>query len=535
VFVKCRYSALPGSSNAMSRPESAAAQAPRRLAGRPYLAGLARWCARAQQLTHFRWYAIRPEHGLGFDRRRLITWYVGFAVYAGAVAIFSGGGADGLWAGWATAGYALTAIVAFRSRGVVLPLLTSLAVALLAPMIWLIIRSSATADVTVVTHSAALLLRTGSPYLPAGQLASWQSYNPYLPAMALFGLPSAVGFPGLLGDTRLWLTAASLLLFAGAFWMVAPHRGVGCKPCRKMAIWCAVFAVASPVLALPLAVGITDPPVIALICFALGCLARSGKLRSSWLPVLAGVAIGFACAMKATAWPALAVIAALLVTRDGWRTAARFVVATLVTTAALVAVTAPALLATPGGLVQNVVLYPLGLTLHKTPAASPMPGHILADTGSAGHLAAIGLLALAGLVVGASLVVRPPADVPAATRRLAIGLALMFVLAPATRFGYFSYPVALLGWSAMVSRDRAGTKGGHGSGHLHAVPAPSVGTADPNGHGHGPGHLGHAGHADRRPSRGSTLPRAMHYLRPERVALGRVWPRRKPRQHPMTP
>ena len=100
-----------------------------------------------------------------------------------------------------------------------------------------------------------------------------------------------------------------------------------------------------------------------------------------------------------------------------------------------------------------------------------MPGHLLADTGQAGHMAAIGLLIAAALVVAVSLVVRPPADVPAATRRLAIALALMFVLAPATRFGYFSYPVALLGWLAMTSRDRK--PAGHDQPAAQpAVPAP---------------------------------------------------------------
>jgi len=118
-------------------------------------------------------------------------------------------------------------------------------------------------------------------------------------------------------------------------------------------------------------------------------------------------------------------------------------------------VTAPGLLATPAALLQNTVLYPLGMTLHKTPAASPLPGHLLANTGPAGHLAAIGLLIAAALAVAASLVIQPPADVPAAARRLAIALALMFLLAPATRFGYFAYPVALLGWSALTKGDRS--------------------------------------------------------------------------------
>ena len=42
-----------------------------------------------------------------------------------------------------------------------------------------------------------------------------------------------------------------------------------------------------------------------------------------------------------------------------------------------------------------------------------------------------------------------PADITAAARRLAPGLALMFALSPATRFGYFAYPLGLLGWIAL--------------------------------------------------------------------------------------
>jgi Glycosyltransferase family 87 len=514
VFVKCRGSAVSGCPDTPSRTQ-AGLDAPR---GK----GLAGQVAHVLRLGHMRWYAIRPEHGLGFDRRRMVIWYAAFAVYAGAVTICSGGGADGAWGVWATIGYALAAIVATRSRGFAAPLLTALAVALLAPTAWLTIRAPTTADVSVVVMSAHLLLRTGSPYLPAGRLATWQSYNPYLPAMALFGLPKALGLPGLIGDPRLWLAAASAVLLAAAFWMVAPHRQSHCGACRSMAAWCAVFAVASPVLALPLAVGITDPPVIALMCFALACAARFRMTGSPRLPLLAGLAIGFACAMKFTAWPALAVLAALFAARDGMRVAGRFVAASILTTAVLIAVCAPGLLAKPAGLLQNVVLYPLGMTQHKTPAASPMPGHLLASIGEAGHLAAIGLLIAAALVIAGSLVVRPPADVPAATRRLAIALAVMFVLAPATRFGYFSYPVALLGWLAMTSQ--AGKPAGHDhpavQPALPALPAQAVNGVERIKQGYG---------------RGEPLRRVMLYLLPERVTLGRIRHRRKADQHPMTP
>jgi hypothetical protein len=226
--------------------------------------------------------------------------------------------------------------------------------------------------------------------------------------------------------------------------------------------------------------------------------------------------------MKATAWPALAVIAAMLVARDGMRVATRFTVASVVTIAGLIVVTAPHLLTTPGAMFQNIVLYPLGMTAHKTPAASPMLGHVLADTGSAGHLAAIGLLVAAGLAVAVSLVVRPPADVAAGTRRLAIGLALMFVLAPATRFGYFSYPVALLGWSAMTGRERAPSE--HDQ-HDHpsaqpAAPGPPAEAVEPAG---------------RSTGRREAVRMVLHYLRPERMTLARVRHRRKAGQDPMTP
>jgi hypothetical protein len=194
------------------------------------------------------------------------------------------------------------------------------------------------------------------------------------------------------------------------------------------------------VIAFPLAVGITDPPVIALMFLTLALIARpSGVIR-------AAVALGVACAMKATAWPAVPVLGSMLAARDAARTAWRFLGVTIVVTGILSVLTAPAALASPNSFLQNTVLFPLGLTRYKTPAASPLPGHLLAMTGMAGHWAAVGLLVAAGLAFAISLIIRPPADARAAAWRLAVGLAVMFTLAPATRWGYFVYPIALAGW-----------------------------------------------------------------------------------------
>ena len=141
--------------------------------------------------------------------------------------------------------------------------------------------------------------------------------------------------------------------------------------------------------------------------------------------------------------------------RDGARAAGRFVAASAVTVVLLVAALAPAALTSLRGadaLVQNSVLFPLGLTRYKTPAESLLPGHLLTAMGAAGHVVSVGLLLAAGLGIAISLVIRPPRDVPAAAWRLAVGLALMFLLGPDVRFGYFIYPLGLIGWLALNAR-----------------------------------------------------------------------------------
>jgi hypothetical protein len=60
------------------------------------------------------------------------------------------------------------------------------------------------------------------------------------------------------------------------------------------------------------------------------------------------------------------------------------------------------------------------------------------------------------LGIAISLVIAPPRDVPAAARRIAIGLALMFLLGPDVRFGYFLYPLGLLGWLALTKTTPSG-------------------------------------------------------------------------------
>jgi hypothetical protein len=379
------------------------------------------------------------QHWLSW--RRLLIANGAFAIYATALAVDTGH-ADRTWAIWAAAGYGLTTVILWLTRHknvpLIFPLLVSLAGALAAPVTWLASRVAPTAEVKVISESAYLLLHHGTPYLGAGQLDSVLSYNPYLPVMALFGMPRALGATGLFGDPRVWLTAVSIALIFAAFSVAAPHRH--CDGCRHGVLLSTVFIAASPVIAFPLAVGITDPPVIALMFLTLALIARPSGL------IKAAAALGVACAMKATAWPAVPVFTAMLAARDGAKKAWRFAAATIVIAIGLTVLLDPTGLAKPYSFLQNTVLFPLGLTKQKTPAASPLPGHLLADTGMGGHWAAVALLGVAGVAFVVWLIVRPPLDTRAAAWRLAIGLTAMFTLAPATRWGYFVYPIGLVGW-----------------------------------------------------------------------------------------
>ncbi|MET8700847.1 glycosyltransferase 87 family protein [Kitasatospora sp. NPDC004723] len=324
----------------------------------------------------------------------------------------------------------------------------ALAGAVLAPLLLLVATGQGQSEVAVIERSGELLLRHGTPYLAEPHTVA--EYTPYLPGMALFGLPRALfgadGWPTrLLGDARLWCAAVFLGCLAAA---VRPGRpgtgggvgvgvgvGVGFPGGGGLNVPVLVVAalVASPPVALPLCVSGVDLPLTGLCLLA---LALAGRAR----PFAAGSALALACALKWTAWPAVAVVVALLAATAGRRSALRAFATATVGTAALVL---PGALRAPGPLVEQVFAFPTGRGGLPTPASSPLPGRLLADLGPGGWYTALALLLLAGLAVAASLVRTPPRDTVAAADRLALGLALAFLLAPATRFGYLALPAVL--------------------------------------------------------------------------------------------
>lgn len=404
-------------------------------------------------------------------RRESLYWLVcaGFALLLAVVTTLP---AHRVWGVCATVGYAGAAVLACRApypwgRG---SALAAVAGSTLLPLTALMILGMAQAEVGVVERSGSLLLGSGSPYVP--HPVDVGDFNPYLPGMALFGLPHALLGDTPLADARLWFAAVFLAAMASAARaryatdVPDPRGSLGPAPRGNAALLLACF----PAVALPLAVGGVDLPVIGLICLGLALAGRGGS---------GGAAMGAAAALKWTAWPLLAVGLALIAATAGRRAALR-----AAGTALLVAAVAvlPCVLVDPQAFVEHVVLFPLGASGTGSPATSPLPGYLLATYVPGGRAIAVGALAVSAVALAASLLVRPPRTVTAAADRLALGLGLAMCLMPATRFGYLVYPLVLVAWFRQE-------RGARGAGPAESAEVPK----ETKGVGHAEVHGGRAG------------------------------------------
>jgi hypothetical protein len=383
-------------------------------------------------------------------RRWLAGIFAVSAIWAILVAVFTSEHVHHLWGVMAAVGYgvAFAIVVVLRhTRAADIAVWTGFLGGLIVPLAWLAAQGLMQPEVCVVADSGISLMHHGTPYTDAALLASTtdqNAYNPYLPVMALFGVPRALfdlpplnctsglvprtySFLGLITDPRVWFGVVFLVVF----WLALRRAGA-----RDPGRWTLLVA-GTPVIAFELAVGGTDVPMVGFLCLGFAYL---------WVrkPVLAGVALGIGASMKATAWPALLVAVALLAVRDGKRAVGSFALTAL---AVLAVCVGPFIIDHPKSLVVNTIKFPLGLASVQSAASSPLPGHIIASTWPhTGHTIIVALLGFAGLAVAASLVFKPPRSVPRAVILLAGAMTLMFVLAPSTRFGYFIYPAALAIW-----------------------------------------------------------------------------------------
>jgi hypothetical protein len=396
--------------------------------------------------------ALRAERG---D----VAVYTALTAFALLTVLWSNIDSHRAWAANAVGGYALgvplvlVGYAATRRAGEAARRLARLGVfgavlitSVLMPMFALVaLRSAgvprvALGEVRVVEEAAHRFLVSGNPYAGSIELAaavadnSAHAYNPYLPAMAVFGLPRAIAGATAATDVRIVFAACAAVLILLAFVLHRWRRPPSVRALQALGL--------TPLLALPVAAGGDDVPVLALLILG---FALTERRALGW----AGLAMGAAAAMKLTAWPVVAVLALTVLAMHGRRAGGRFLASAA---AVVVAVVVPFAVADPARLVEHVLRFPLGLAEVHTPAASPLLGYWIERTGPYGHAAAMALLAIAGLGVGGYLLWRPPRSVAAAAMAASAGLSLAFVLAPSTRFGYFLYPLALGAWAALSRR-----------------------------------------------------------------------------------
>jgi hypothetical protein len=279
-----------------------------------------------------------------------------------------------------------------------------------------------------VTNSHGKVIHTIPGQSPAN------SFVPYLPFMTVFGLPSEKKHDVVLTDARIFFSLATLLV-AGAALFLCPADGR-----RKMRAL-QVIAIL-PTAALPLATGGDDMPVVAFLLLAM-VLAQRRQ------PFASGVVLGIVSAMKFTAWPlaALALFAAR--NRRGDRRPLTMFLGMLVVAGPVVV---PFALRGPWAFFDNVVLFPLGLSGVSSPAASPLPGHLIVTAFPFLHRAlplAVGLVG--GALLALYLYLRPPQTAAQVCNVGGVVMAVITLLAPATRIGYLLYPINFFVWGYLFS------------------------------------------------------------------------------------
>jgi hypothetical protein len=260
-----------------------------------------------------------------------------------------------------------------------------------------------------------------------------RAFVPYLPGIALFGIPNGLAIPRPLQDARVWMTAFAVLVVGLALGLsgLGPHQRL-----RLVQV-----LIVLPTGALPLVTGGDDVVIMSVLLLATGLAQRRQ-------PVLAGLAAAAAAAIKLTSWPLAFGLALVVRGPDGRPGRGRYLTALLAGLGPLLAV---AWAVNPTAFLVNEVLFPLGLTHVHTKARSPFPGEVLSSVLPQDRLMVLGLLAALGLIAGI-LILRAlmPRTVARMVLTVAAGFATAIVLAPATRFGYLIYPIDLLAIGVLV-------------------------------------------------------------------------------------
>lgn len=300
-------------------------------------------------------------------------------------------------------------------------------------------------EVPVIERAARNIIEFGNPYqsywrhghmVNAVPLeATYESFFPYFPLMSVFGLPHAESNTASpLSDARVVMNLITLLTGGAALMLL--------RATRRQKIRIAQFLLVLPTGALFLATGGDDMPILALSLLGVAALQRRANH-------VAGVSLGLAAAMKLTAWPLA--LGALLVARDGradpaWRRVLLWLVAILGVTIL------PFAVSSPFAFMSNVVAFPLGLAHVASPAASPLPGHLLTDLWApVGHLLTPLTLLVGGYVTSRYARRHWPVNLSQLLAIMAVFSTALIFVASATRAGYLIYPLNFALWSMVCA------------------------------------------------------------------------------------
>jgi hypothetical protein len=294
----------------------------------------------------------------------------------------------------------------------------------------------AASEVVVTEAAARRVLHGRDPYSTdfdspelAGRRPSTAEHFPYLPGMVAFGVPRALVADTPWTDARLFFLLATA---AAAAFALRRWRG---PPGHRLRAFQVLMVL--PTGAAALVTGGDDVPVLALCLLALALLDRGRETASAAAAAGAGL-------LKLTAWPLLLVLAA-----RSRRGRAAF--------AAAGAVVVAAAAAGPGGFVDDVLLFPAGLTNLPSPAATTTLGSMMiAPVGeSSPYRVALTLVLLAvaaaiAVAVFAAVGRRRSFAASDAAAAAALVLLASIVLAPVARAGYVVYPLDLFAWAVLL-------------------------------------------------------------------------------------
>jgi Glycosyltransferase family 87 len=263
---------------------------------------------------------------------------------------------------------------------------------------------------------------------------NYAGFLPYLPLMAVLGVPSDIWPNNGLSDARIFFCLTTLAVAAVALYL--------CGASGRRKIRAVQVLVILPLASLPLATGGDDIPVVAFLLLAMVLAQRRN-------PFLSGLALGIASAMKFTAWPVA--LLALFAARDrrGQRRPLTMLAGILVVAIPTIF---PFALRGPFALIDDVVLFPLGLSAIPSTAASALPGHVLVTWfPSLSRALPVSVGLILAVVLARHLYRRTPSTVSQVCTISGVVMAVLILLAPSPRVGYLLYPVNFFVWAYLLA------------------------------------------------------------------------------------